>query len=214
MLSRQLSKDLSDAFSREAENNRFLKRAKAGSLSANQLGMFLENSRFLISHTPTHFKKAADALEGEPFRFVREYFLEHAEEEVGHDKWAASDLASLGIAEAPRASESVKLLVAHIETSIAQNPISYMGHVYFAECIAVVAGPSVVSWLTTKCNFPLSSLSVLVKHVELDVNHIQLDQEIIDRICTVEPAQAISLSRVFCDSATAYFRMCDDCASS
>jgi hypothetical protein len=176
------------------------------------LGTFLESSRQLISHTPAHFTRAASSIDRKRFDFLFEYYREHAKEEAGHDQWAESDLHHLKFEGKINAVPATRELVSHIEKTIDADPVNYMAHVYFAESIAIVAGPPMAEGVVRKCGFDPSVLSVVTKHATLDVDHLAHDREILTKICAIDGAYAETLTAAFVKSMSLYFRMCQQCA--
>jgi hypothetical protein len=66
---------------------------------------------------------------------------------------------------------SMEALVRTLELEIHRDPTSYVGYVIFVEYFTVIAGPAWLSLLTERCRLPLSVLSVVDHHVELDREH-------------------------------------------
>ena len=106
--------------------------------------------------------------------WLRDYFLEHADEEQGHEQWLEADLASFGVMQEKIRQRlpypSVAALVGsqyfwmqHV------HPIAYLGY------IAVLEAPTVMEFLeevSERTAIPLASMSGHVMHATLDPGHV------------------------------------------
>ena len=106
--------------------------------------------------------------------WLHRYFLEHAEEEFGHEQWLLNDLASFGI---PRDQALQRLPYPSVAALVGVqyywmfevHPIAYLGY------IAVVEEPAAMEFLETVCRrtgIALSSMSGHVMHARLDPDHV------------------------------------------
>ena len=113
---------------------------------------------------------ADDPLAG----WLRDYYLEHAEEEHGHEQWILDDLDALGI---PRPQSLARLpypAVAALAGAqyywmLHVHPIAYLGY------IAVLEQPTDLNFLkdvSARTGIPLSSMSAHVHHATLDPGHV------------------------------------------
>lgn len=106
--------------------------------------------------------------------WLHDYYLEHAEEESGHEQWLIDDLASLGI-QRERVLQrlpypSVAALVGvQYYWMFHVHPIAYLGY------IAVVEEPTAIDFLeevSLRTGIPVSSMSGHVMHARLDPDHV------------------------------------------
>ena len=106
--------------------------------------------------------------------WLRDYYLEHAEEEAGHEQWLLADLASLGV---PRERVLERLPYASVAALVGVqyywmfhvHPIAYLGY------IAVLEAPALMEFLeevSCRTCIPLSSMSGHVMHAMLDPGHV------------------------------------------
>lgn len=107
-------------------------------------------------------------------RPLRDYYLEHAEEERDHGEWLLSDLHSLGIDRdrvvgrlpypgAAALVGSQYYWIRHV------HPAAYLGY------IAVLESPTDAAFLrevSERAGIPLSSMSCHLRHAELDPGHV------------------------------------------
>lgn len=106
--------------------------------------------------------------------WLQQYFLEHAEEESGHEQWLLDDLASFGIARDQVLQRlpypTVAALVGvQYYWMLHVHPIAYLGY------IAVVEEPASMEFLeavSRRTGISLSSMSGHVMHAKLDPDHV------------------------------------------
>ncbi len=119
--------------------------------------------------------RCAGELADDPLAaWLRDYYLEHAEEEAGHEQWLLNDLHSLGVAR-QRVLErlpytSVAALVGvQYYWMFHVHPIAYLGY------IAVLEAPTSIEFLeevSGRTGISLSSMSGHVMHATLDPGHV------------------------------------------
>jgi hypothetical protein len=106
--------------------------------------------------------------------WLQQYYLEHAEEESGHEQWLLDDLASFG---APRDQVLRRLPYPTVAALVGVqyywmfhvHPIAYLGY------IAVVEEPASIEFLeavSRRTGISLSSMSGHVMHAKLDPDHV------------------------------------------
>ena len=139
-------------------------------------------------------------LHGNPLREpLRDYYLEHAEEEQGHDEWLMADLASLGISR-DRALRrlpyrSVAALVGSQYYWILHvHPAAYLGY------LAVLESPAETEFLREvhkRTGIPLSSMSCHLNHAELDPDHVaEFDAALDNFPLTREQEELVTVSAI------------------
>lgn len=112
------------------------------------------------------------------------YYLEHAEEESGHEQWLLNDLASLGI---PRTLALQRLPYASVAALVGVqyywmfhvHPIAFLGY------IAVLEEPASMEFLETvsrRTGIALTSMSAHVMHARLDPDHVAEFDETLDAL--------------------------------
>ncbi len=106
--------------------------------------------------------------------WLHEYYLEHAEEESGHEQWLLDDLACFGI---PRDQVLRRLPYPSVAALVGVqyywmlhvHPIAYLGY------ISVVEEPASMEFLNAvsrRTGISLSSMSGHVMHARLDPDHV------------------------------------------
>jgi hypothetical protein len=173
----------------------------------------------------TAAERCSSMTEDDPLAaWLRDYYLEHAGEEKGHEQWLESDLASLGVSRAQIHARlpypSVAALVgSQYYWMLHVHPIAYLGY------IAVLEAPALMEFLqevSQRTGIPLSSMSGHVLHATLDPGHVAefdatldllpLTQQHQDLITVSAIATVAHLERVFFDILE-HFERIDDPAS-
>jgi hypothetical protein len=131
--------------------------------------------------------------------WLHRYYLEHAEEESGHEQWLLGDLASFGI---PRDHVLQRLPYPSVAALVGVqyywmfqvHPIAYLGY------IAVVEEPASMEFLETasrRTGIALSSMSGHVMHARLDPDHVAEFDAALDALPLLQHQQdLISVSAI------------------
>ena len=164
--------------------------------------------------------RAAELAPEDPLaRMLETYYMEHAEEETGHEQWLLDDLESLGIARARVLNRlpypSVAALVGtQYYWTLHVHPLAFLGY------IAVLESPAQMEFLTEvseRTGIPLSSMSAHVLHAKLDPEHVAEFDVMLDGLTltaaqqdllTVSTITTIAhLERVFADLLERFGRL-------
>lgn len=148
-------------------------------------------------------RRAADRsceLEGDPIREeLREYYLEHAAEEQGHDEWLLEDLASLGIGR----DRALRRLPYPSIAALVGTQYYWIEHVHpaaFMGYLAVLEQPAEAAFLHEvhhRTGIPLASMSCHLKHAELDPGHVAEFDVFLDKLpLTQEQEELITVSAI------------------
>jgi hypothetical protein len=131
--------------------------------------------------------------------WLHRYYLEHAEEESGHEQWLLGDLASFGI---PRDHVLQRLPYPSVAALVGVqyywmfqvHPIAYLGY------IAVVEEPASMEFLETasrRTGIAFSSMSGHVMHARLDPDHVAEFDAALDALPLLQHQQdLISVSAI------------------
>jgi pyrroloquinoline quinone (PQQ) biosynthesis protein C len=139
-----------------------------------------------VKHSCALMERSAAALE--PARAgLREYLLEHSDEERGHEAWLLDDLEALGYdrkaveASVPLA-ETASLVGRQLYVIEYLHPAGLLGYVYVME-----SRPPSMRWLSflrDEVGIPATALTFFERHGDADVRHRVELAEALDRFFT------------------------------
>jgi hypothetical protein len=200
-----------DAYaSRLMRAGRLFKLAEQGAVTPRAAASYLYNLYYVIQYTEPHLALAAAAALARGDRALAAFFEHKAGEERGHEAWAASDLArlvtSFGLTPPAVPKRSMEGLVRTLERAIHREPSSYVVYVIFVEYFTVIAGPAWLRLLTERCRLPLSVLSVVDHHVELDREHAAHAFAELERVVPAEAMPSVlEMARTAMSAVEAFY---------
>jgi pyrroloquinoline quinone (PQQ) biosynthesis protein C len=117
-------------------------------------------------------------------------FLKHATSEIGHDLMALEDLKVLGedVSQIPFTNplpSTIALTAFPFYQIQYQNPIGYLGYLYFLEYMPTQAGAGYFAALKA-AGVPDRAMTFLHEHMTVDVAHNNLMQEYLRRLVRTE----------------------------
>ena len=104
------------------------------------------------------------------------YLFQHAEEELGHDVWAASDLRDLGMSESQIAASApsdpcLQMLGLEYLYAAHLNPVGLFGWMFALESLGAKVGGSIALMLNKTLSLECKALQFLTGHAEADTTH-------------------------------------------
>jgi hypothetical protein len=199
---------------RVQRENPLLQAALQGRVTPATVASYLAGLKCLFQHTLIDLETGARVAGQHNLPELVEYFKHKHGEEDGHWRWAESDLVELervfGVA-APDVPNSMLRWVAFTGEVVRTHPHHYLAYVLFAEYLTVLAGAAWVNALGEHCGIPLSALSSITRHVELDQFHVAEGRDQINHLLrhVREPGpfletarRAMSHFEAFCDELT------------
>ncbi len=173
------------AVSAEFNQSPAMKRFASGQMGVSHYKEILKQVYFYTRENPQIQALASVHFRGSDRDLVRMFF-KHAVSEIGHDKMALSDLASLGEDPAPIPNgnplPATRALTAFVFYEIQfGNPIAYLGYLYFLEFLPTGSG-GIYMRMLENLGVPLSAMSFLQEHVSVDVQHNKLMERYAERI--------------------------------
>jgi pyrroloquinoline quinone (PQQ) biosynthesis protein C len=165
-----------EKFSEELQRSHpLMRQALQGQVEAPTVLNYLAGVRYLLQHSCPHLDAARRTAESRGDAALAAFFRLKRRQEQGHERWADSDVGEMvsrfGLT-VPEPGPAMKELVQYIESLTRTNPAHYLGYVFFAELVTVLAGPPWVAALEQHCRIPTSALSSVVNHIELDKSHV------------------------------------------
>lgn len=153
------------------EQNPVFALAKRGAFGRELIAQYLANVTHMVRLTPHYLVLARDAARARGNAGLTEYFQHKLEEEVGHDAWGEADLASLGATGSSQPLPSIVRLTEYLTESIKTDPALYVCYIAWAEYMTVLVGPEFLALIEERNGVSRTSMSVIDKHVVLDIDH-------------------------------------------
>ncbi|QRX84055.1 iron-containing redox enzyme family protein [Glaciimonas sp. PAMC28666] len=118
------------------------------------------------------------------------FCYQHAAEEVGHEKLALHDLASIGLCDIKNAALSLQRPLLETESLIAYlywisltgNPLQRLGYSYWAESCYTYINPMVTK-LRSALGLERSQMTFFIAHSDIDTQHFEDVKNVIRRTC-------------------------------
>lgn len=161
-----------------------------GTASRDLYIAFLQETWHYVRYTSSTLLFAGERLKklGQ-HGWLADVLIEKSREERGHDKWAMSDLATLGVTEQEVRATSPSPAVAAYNawTRFAASspfPIAYLGVAYTLENLAVQRAERAANALRRAARIAniANAVSYLVGHGEADVGHVAELEAVLERV--------------------------------
>lgn len=215
MIAAALREEIETYARRCRQKNPIFRMAAEGTLSKATVTRYIANVHFLIQHTPDYLARARDRAEALGDAPLAQHFAHKLAEEIGHDAWSERDLASLGRMTGStadvRVTSAIRRLVELVAEMIDEDPVLYLAYIAFAEYLIVILGPEWLALLERRCGIPMSSMTVIGNHVELDRDHAE---EAFDRIDDLvgEPQKLRPMRKALVDTLALFDEYCMELA--
>lgn len=202
MIAEILKRDIEEFYQKTLKQNPLFIKIMDGTVSMEEVGQFITDIHYLISHTPVFLEYAEQTAKRQGQTQLAAYFAEKIQEEDGHDQWAESDLNLIKMhhkISQKKVSKSMNSLVRRLEELIGQKADYYVPYIFFAEYFTVIATPPAVTALKKNLNIDPMMLSVFIKHAEIDKHHVEFGMREIDGLYRPEELSAFRsvLTEVF-----------------
>lgn len=176
-VSEKTLQQLVEGFIATIESTTSYQQMLAGEVSSGQVAAYLVAMRYLISATPAHLRAAEETARRIGLNDVAEFCNQKFAEEVGHDQWATEDLGTLkqltGSREPNDILPAMRKTVELLEQGCQAEPLFHPLYCYVVEDFTVTIGERWVGLVTQRSAIPRQALTVVTKHVELDVEHAE-----------------------------------------
>jgi pyrroloquinoline quinone (PQQ) biosynthesis protein C len=192
------------------EHTPAIQRCLEGQVEMETYKAFLIEAYHHVKHTVPLLMACGSRLP-ERLEWLREAIVHYIEEEIGHQEWILNDLDSLGVDKESvrhgKPSLPTELMVSYAyDTVMRNNPVSLFGMVYALEktssTIATYAAGQIVSALNLKPD----SMSYMVSHGSLDVEHMQHFEKLMNRLDNAgDKAAVLHAASVFYELYTNIF---------
>lgn len=170
-----------------------------GSASRDLYVAFLQETWHYVRYTSSTLQFAGERLKSlGRHGWLADVLIEKSQEEWGHDLWALSDLAALGVGEVDIKGTSPSAAVAAYNAwtrfvASSSLPVAYLGVAYTLENLAVARAGKAADALREAARIPNigQAVSYLVGHGEADVGHVAELEDVFERFTQPEERDAI-----------------------
>ncbi len=154
------------------EHSTLIEKAKQGTLRREQVGLYLFNLYFILSHSPVHTYNAMKVAQKKGWSDLANFLQELIEFEKGHEDWAVDDLENFGLDEMLIEKFSIvpaaKELAGYLHEVSQRRPHSYVAYHFYSAYMALLIGPEFLNLLQLNCGISMSEISIMTKYQLLD----------------------------------------------
>lgn len=172
----RLVTETKDVFEDHILKNRFIELILNGELSDEQYVSYLIETYHMVRHTCRMLTLASVQFDGER-PDLQHFFLEHAEEEFGHDKFCITDISNMGYdpeillkRQPMRGSWGLFTQGAYLASYGPTHAI--LGVASLTESLGPTLGEKVMDGLLNKCNIPSKAFTFIRSHTGFDEDHL------------------------------------------
>lgn len=166
-----------------------------GRFDINGYRYFLEQAFHHVRHT-VPLMMACGARLPERLEDVREALVEYIEEEYGHDAWILNDIEACG-GDRQQVRDNkpclpIELMVAFLYDQIHRgNPAAFFGMVMVLEGTSINLAIKMGQIVQARLGLPASAFSYLFSHGNLDLEHFQFFEKLMNGIDNADDQRAI-----------------------
>lgn len=163
-----------------------IQQATTGQVSRAAYLAFLTEAYHHVKHT-VPLLMACGARLPDRLEWLRGAIAEYIEEEYGHQEWILNDIAACGgDPEAVRHGQpalATELMVSYVYDRIARhNPVSFFGMVNVLEGTSIAIASRAADAIQGALGLPKKAFSYLNSHGSLDLEHIKLFENLMNRL--------------------------------
>ena len=172
-----------------------IQRAISGTISLDEYTSFLQQAYHHVKHTVPLLMAVGAALPEEK-EWLRVAVAEYIEEEIGHQEWILNDLAVCGLdKETVRKSQpafETELMVAYAYDTINRgNPMGFFGMVHVLEGTSITTADKAAKGIQQALGLPDEAFSYLVSHGELDLEHVEFFEKLMNKVDSLDDQETI-----------------------
>lgn len=174
---------------------------------------YLKETYHLVTATPRFLTLVAGRLT-ESDREFRDWLIDFAVEERGHDLLCVKDIKNLGadpraILAHPPGLGAWSMVAQNFYLATHGNPYAILGFAVATEGLGAERASTAAKLLETRCGIPHGSTSFLNVHGEADVEHFASAKAAVERY-GADPAVYDAIVHVWSMTLEAYARLLDD----
>ncbi len=178
-----------------------IKQALAGQISLATYVAFLTQAYHHVKHTVPLLMLTGSRISHQD-EWLRTAMAEYIEEELGHEQWILNDIAACG-GDKAQVSQSdpdfdTELMVAYTYDSINRiGPLTFLGLVHVLEGTSVAIATQAANTIKISLGLPNKAFSYLISHGDLDQDHTQFFEDLVNRMSDEQLAVVIKSCKRF-----------------
>ena len=176
-------------------------KAIKGEISLQTYVAFLTQAYHHVKHTVPLLMLTGSKI-GEQDEWLRTAMAEYIEEEIGHEKWILNDIQACGgnkqkVIESEPAF-ATELMVSYAYDSINRiNPLCFLGMVHVLEGTSVQLATLAANKIQESLSLPNKAFTYLISHGDLDQDHVQFFEDLVNRLNSEQFAVVIKSCKRF-----------------
>jgi pyrroloquinoline quinone (PQQ) biosynthesis protein C len=163
-----------------------LSKALAGEISLDTYIAFLTQAYHHVKHTIPLLMLTGSKFSHKD-EWLRTMMAEYIEEELGHEQWVLNDIEACGgnrqtVIESEPAF-ATELMVSYAYDAINRiNPLCFLGMVHVLEGTSVQMATNAAESIQKSLSLPNKAFTYLISHGDLDVDHTQFFEDLVNRL--------------------------------
>ncbi len=169
--------------------------AMAGRITHGQYQAFLTQAFHHVKHTTPLLMRAGSRISHQQ-EWMRRAIIEYINEEYGHERWILNDLKATGVnpkevesSEPHTATAAMVALVYHRIDDV--HPASFFGMAHVLEGTSVKLATQAAGQIKSHLNLPDNAFSYLLSHGDLDQEHVEFFETLMNKVTDEAAQQAI-----------------------
>ena len=163
-----------------------IQQAIDGHISLPTYVAFLTEAYHHVKHTVPLLMLTGSRIAHED-EWLRTAMAEYIEEEIGHEQWILNDIEACGgdpkQVAASDPALATELMVAYTYDSINRiSPLTFLGLVHVLEGTSVALATQAAKAIKTSLELPSKAFSYLISHGDLDQEHTQFFERLVNRL--------------------------------
>lgn len=171
-----------------------IQQALQGEITIERYRAFLTQAYHHVKHTTPLLMRCGSKLS---FRdeWLRKAVIEYINEEYGHERWILNDIKAAGgdveVAQSSEPDTSTQAMVSLVYQAIDNDhPAAFFGMAHVLEGTSVKLATQAAGKIKDALQLPDSAFSYLLSHGDLDQEHVQFFEQLMNQV-TDEKAQQV-----------------------
>ncbi|WP_339877577.1 iron-containing redox enzyme family protein [Pseudidiomarina gelatinasegens] len=172
-----------------------IQRALSGDITLAEYQAFLTQAYHHVKHTTPLLMRSGSRIAGNQ-EWLRKAIIEYINEEYGHERWILNDLKATGLdprtvveSEPHTTTAAMVALVYHQIDDV--NATAFFGMAHVLEGTSVKLATQAARQIQTKLKLPDSAFSYLLSHGDLDQDHVQFFESLMNKVSDEPSKRAI-----------------------